>query len=180
MKAALYALPTTLDETYERMLTRIKGRHMRAEALVLLRWIAFAKCPLTLKELVDTVINDWEGDGGVDFGDRGGVDDTLNILSGLITTVLVDDALESQEVQPWTTNISHIEPENAPEDMNAGFTMLGLSWAFEGNPTHHSPTLRQQVSSATRVKARALLCERIPRISTHPGDCFEGLPVTSW
>jgi hypothetical protein len=84
VKAALFDLPDTLDETYERMLTGIEKRS-REDALVMLRWLAFARSPLSLAELAEARIVDPVGDGSVDVDDRGGLEDSLDILAGLIT-----------------------------------------------------------------------------------------------
>ena len=90
MREALFDLPETLDQTYERMLTGIEKRS-RKDALILLRWLAFARSPLSLGELAEARVIDPTGDGGVDVDDRGGLEDVLEILSGLITIDGVDD-----------------------------------------------------------------------------------------
>ncbi|KAF2719344.1 hypothetical protein K431DRAFT_212208, partial [Polychaeton citri CBS 116435] len=86
VKEALYSLPTTLDETYERILIGIE-EGLRIDALVLLRWLAYAKSPLSLSELVDATVIDLAGKGNVQVEDRPGLDDPLEILSGLVTIV---------------------------------------------------------------------------------------------
>ena len=90
MKEALYNLPENLHETYERMLTGIENRS-RKDALVLLRWLAYARSPLSLGELAETRIVDPVGDGSVDADDRGGLEDSLEILAGLIIIEGVSD-----------------------------------------------------------------------------------------
>ncbi|EMC97141.1 hypothetical protein BAUCODRAFT_106474 [Baudoinia panamericana UAMH 10762] len=82
---ALHDLPATLDETYTRMLTGIEDRY-RSDALTCLRWLAYARSPPTLSQLVDAVITDCERV-QVDFDDRGSLEDPLNILSGLIMII---------------------------------------------------------------------------------------------
>ena len=86
VKEALYSLPSTLDETYERMLVGI-DESLRPDARKLLRWLAYARSPPSLGELVDATIIDWAADGSVEVEDRPGLDDTLEILSGLVTVV---------------------------------------------------------------------------------------------
>ena len=87
VKAALLALPATLDETYQRMLNNIKEDD-RPYALTLLRWLAYAQSPPSLDELAEASIIDLTGDTGsggvVDIEDRGGWGDTLEILAGLV------------------------------------------------------------------------------------------------
>ena len=90
VRTALRALPSTLDETYERILTGI-NKIYRDDALVLLRWLAYARSPPTLGELVEATIIDLSGEGFVNIDDRGGLEDTLDILSGLVTVEGVDD-----------------------------------------------------------------------------------------
>ena len=82
MREALLNLPETLDETYERTLTGVEKRS-RKDALVLLRWLAYARSPPSLGELVEARIIDPAEDGSVDVDDRGGIEDALEILSGL-------------------------------------------------------------------------------------------------
>jgi hypothetical protein len=66
------------------MLTRIKEMYYQ-EALTLLRWLAYARSPPTLGELVDAAITDPLEESFVDISERGGLRDALNILSGLVT-----------------------------------------------------------------------------------------------
>ena len=86
VKEALYCLPSTLDETYERMLAGI-DESLRPDACKLLRWLAYAKSPPSLGELVDATVIDLAADGSVEVEDRPGLDDTLEILSGLVTVM---------------------------------------------------------------------------------------------
>nr|POE93538.1 isoform 6 of ankyrin repeat and kh domain-containing protein 1 [Quercus suber] len=94
VEETLRSLPPTLDGTYERMLTGIK-QMFRQEALVLLRWLAYAESPLSLEELAEAVIVDPTGGGRVELGERGALEDTLEILSGLVMVQEVDIADES-------------------------------------------------------------------------------------
>jgi ankyrin repeat protein len=66
------------------MLTRIKELY-HEEALILLRWLAYARSPPTLGELVDAVITDPVEESFIDTRERGGLRDALNILAGLVT-----------------------------------------------------------------------------------------------
>ncbi|KAK4904792.1 hypothetical protein LTR49_025823 [Elasticomyces elasticus] len=87
IKAALRALPNNLDETYERMLNKI-SKDDRPDALTLIRWLAYVQSLLSLDELAEASIvvptDDAAADGVVDIKDRGGWEDTLHILAGLI------------------------------------------------------------------------------------------------
>lgn len=86
VKEKLYSLPATLDETYERMLVEIEPG-LRTDALTLLRWLAYAKSPPSLDELVDATVIDVTAEGKVELEDRPGLDDALEILSGLVTVI---------------------------------------------------------------------------------------------
>ncbi|PIB00559.1 Vegetative incompatibility protein HET-E-1 [Cercospora beticola] len=84
VRKALYDLPQTLDETYERILVSISDDYHR-DAVAMLRLLAFCKSPPTLDELAEITIIDWSGDGHVDTEDRPGLEDPLEILPGLVT-----------------------------------------------------------------------------------------------
>ena len=84
VQAVLCDLPRSLDATYERMLHEI-DEIFRPEAIILLRWLAYAKRPISLKELaqaaaieVDSVSN------SVSVNDPGDPEDTLRILGALV------------------------------------------------------------------------------------------------
>jgi len=86
LREALQSLPATLDETYERMLMQI-AEGDRSDALTVLRWLAFehrAHRSLTLNEIAEACIVDPSGDGVVEVDDRGGTEDILKILAGLV------------------------------------------------------------------------------------------------
>lgn len=84
MKQVLDSLPATLDETYTRILLDIEEIYHH-HALTLLRWLAYARSPLTLSELVEAAVTDPTYESIIDSDNRGGLEDTLNILSGLVT-----------------------------------------------------------------------------------------------
>ncbi|KAF2479868.1 ankyrin repeat-containing domain protein, partial [Neohortaea acidophila] len=84
IRTALLALPPTLDETYERILTGIDDI-CRNDALVLLRWLLYAQRPLRPRELVEATIIDPSGDGAVDTDDRvNDLEGVLDMLAGLV------------------------------------------------------------------------------------------------
>ncbi|KAL1604848.1 hypothetical protein SLS60_004388 [Paraconiothyrium brasiliense] len=55
IEKALRELPPTLDATYERILQSI-DEHDRPDAMSILRWLAFAKEPMTLEELAEAAV----------------------------------------------------------------------------------------------------------------------------
>ncbi|KAK3045615.1 hypothetical protein LTR09_012823 [Extremus antarcticus] len=83
LEQALRSLPATLDETYERMLVQI-AEEDHDDALTALRWLAFERRPLTVGEIVEACVIDPSRDGVVKEHDRGGSEDVLNILAGLV------------------------------------------------------------------------------------------------
>jgi ankyrin repeat protein len=109
----LKTLPTTLDETYARMLERI-GPAERGDALTLLRWLAYSMRPVTLAELQTAVIVRPEDD-EVDIGDEGGLGDSLNILSGLVVfSECVIDSSTKEDGDPsqhgMTAEVDNLTP----------------------------------------------------------------------
>ena len=114
VKQALDALPATLDDTYTRVLLDIDEVY-HDHALTLLRWLAYARSPPTLGELVDAAVTDPIHESSVDAGNRGGLEDTLNILSGLVTVEESKDAdVEGRsEIKYLTTDVSVIDHDPA-------------------------------------------------------------------
>ncbi|KAI7479392.1 hypothetical protein KC357_g4217 [Hortaea werneckii] len=90
----LRTLPKTLDETYDRILCAIEERY-RPEALTLLRWITYSTTPLTLGQLAEAAIIDPSGEGTVDVDNRGDIEDSVDILSGLILVYEEDYGYET-------------------------------------------------------------------------------------
>ncbi|KAL9084610.1 MAG: hypothetical protein Q9165_007965, partial [Trypethelium subeluteriae] len=58
---------------------------LRKQAFILLQWLAYAQSPPTLGELAEASIVDPTGEGSVQVNDRGGLQDTLEILAELVT-----------------------------------------------------------------------------------------------
>ena len=91
MKQALDSLPATLDDTYTRVLLDIDDVY-HDHALTLLQWLAYARSPPTLGELVDAAVTDPTHESYIDADNRGDLEDTLNILSGLVIVEESKDA----------------------------------------------------------------------------------------
>ena len=107
IEAILNNLPSTLDETYSRMLHQIEPQ-LRNDAIVLLRWMAYAKQPLTLTEISDTVLIDLTTEhGSVAIEDRGSVEDALDILPGLI--MIIEDYNNGVALDDAMSNFSRAE-----------------------------------------------------------------------
>ncbi|KAI6855500.1 hypothetical protein KC343_g118 [Hortaea werneckii] len=92
----LRTLPKTLDETYDRVLCAIEERY-RPEALTLLRWITYSTTPLTLRQLAEAAIIDPSGEGTVDIDNRGDIEDSVDILSGLILVYEEDNGSKADD-----------------------------------------------------------------------------------
>jgi ankyrin repeat protein len=113
VKEVLKTLSPTLDDTYTRMLTRIKKMYHQ-EALTLLRWLAYARSPLTLAELVDAAIIDPDEESSIDTDERGGLRDALNILSGLVTIEEnQSDGGNHSETKSFASNVPAAGPERS-------------------------------------------------------------------
>jgi ankyrin repeat protein len=114
VKQVLKTLSPTLDDTYTRMLTRIKKMY-HEEALTLLRWLAYARSPPTLAELVDAAIIDLDEEGSIDTGERGGLRGALNILFGLVTIEesQSDRAENHSNTGIFTSDVSTAGPEQS-------------------------------------------------------------------
>lgn len=85
VKRVLDTLPATLDDTYTRVLLEIEDMY-HEHALTLLRWLVYARSPPTLGQLAEAAIVDpLDGSSSIDVENRGNLEDTLNILSGLVT-----------------------------------------------------------------------------------------------
>ena len=121
LQQALFSLPPTLDATYERMLTGIDEMYC-TEALVALRWLAFERRPLTLDEIAEACVIDPSGDGDVDAGNRGGLEDVLEILSGLIT---VETSLDDDDDGLGRSMDQIIDPEDDNKQAVPSFEYLG-------------------------------------------------------
>lgn len=114
MKQALDALPATLNNTYTQVLLDIEEMY-HEHALTLLRWLAYAYSPPTLGELVDAAITDPIQESTIDADNRGGLEDTFNILSELVTVEETKDADlgDDSETKFCTPDASTIDVDEA-------------------------------------------------------------------
>ena len=83
------------------MLTGI-DEMFREEALLLLRWVAYARSPLSLDELAKATVINPTGKGSVDVDNRGDWEETLNVLSGLVAVERIDNADQGDEMSSET------------------------------------------------------------------------------
>jgi hypothetical protein len=84
---ALEALPQTLDETYERILTHIEKDYQK-EARRALIWLAFSQRPLNIEELAEAAVVDSNLSPPFDPEERlhDPCNDIIEILGSLVTT----------------------------------------------------------------------------------------------
>ena len=90
LRSTLRSLPTTLTQTYTRMLESIDLLN-RPAALKILRWVAFSCRPLGLQELVEAIAIDIESSIGPSYDPDlllWDPYDILSICSGLVTAVV--------------------------------------------------------------------------------------------
>ncbi|SLM37986.1 P-loop containing nucleoside triphosphate hydrolase [Lasallia pustulata] len=86
LRKALEDLPTTLDETYARMLRSIPEEHSEY-AIKLLQWLTYSARPLRLEELAEIVAVNIDGSPWFDCDDRfARPQDVLAICSSLVDT----------------------------------------------------------------------------------------------
>lgn len=87
VRKTLSSLPSTLDETYERILLNIDEQY-RKEAQVALTWLVASRRVLTVEELAEAVSIDTDSDGLFDPSNRLFEPKTIcSVLSGLVSTV---------------------------------------------------------------------------------------------
>ncbi|KAJ9149495.1 hypothetical protein NKR23_g4356 [Pleurostoma richardsiae] len=105
VKKALERLTRTLEETYERMLERIEKEGYEAEALAVLRWLAYSTRPLLLREVAEVAAFEIDEDEQPKDGDYSvsfTIDDRFpsstgirRILAGLVIVSGIDDRSSS-------------------------------------------------------------------------------------
>ena len=87
VRKTLSTLPSTLDETYERVLLNIDEQYEQA-ALVALTWLVVARRVLTIEELAEAISIDTDSEGLFDPSNRFFEPNTIcSVLSGLVSIV---------------------------------------------------------------------------------------------
>ena len=92
-------------------------------ALTLLRWLAYARSPPTLGELVDAAVTDPIHESSIDADNRGGLEDVFNILSRLVTVqeskdADMEDHSETGYSTPDAPTIDHDQADEASHSRN--------------------------------------------------------------
>ncbi len=118
------------------------GAMYHAEALTLLRWLAFSQRPLSLAELAEAAIIDPSGDGTVDFENRGDVQDVLDILSGLITTSEIEKNNDTEKALGVAQSTAFFLPHGQATKMKlAHFSVK--EYLISDRSNHSYPRLQQ-------------------------------------
>ncbi|KAI6802850.1 hypothetical protein KC361_g973 [Hortaea werneckii] len=146
IRLALKALPRAVDEMHTRLLQDIEERYQQ-EAFTLLEWLAYARSPLTLGELAEAVFIHADEESCVDAGNRGDIEDVLNLLSGLV--VFEDSLKEAATRLPRLSSINIDEPITGPAKPQCGVD-VNVQGGYYGNAL-------QAASSAGHLEAIQLL-----------------------
>jgi len=104
LRETLRSLPTTLGETYERILDRIPKRHCKY-VIQVLQWLAFSARPLTLRELAAALEVDIRD--GSTVNDEGQVPDpraVLKMCSSLVT--ITPGSFDQDDAQVQLSHLS--------------------------------------------------------------------------
>ena len=92
MRKALSSLPSTLDETYDRILCAI-SKEDSEYAVCILRWLAFSARPLSVQEIAEVIAIDVERSPA--FNREEVLEDPLDVLSICSSLVTVTTATRS-------------------------------------------------------------------------------------
>ncbi|KFY39482.1 hypothetical protein V494_03965 [Pseudogymnoascus sp. VKM F-4513 (FW-928)] len=105
LRTALKALPTTLDETYERILCAISNKDS-ADAISILRWLAFSSRPLLVEELAAVVAINVERETAFDPGSvLEDPMDVLDICKSLVSVVMTKGPTLKKPNRPFKTTV---------------------------------------------------------------------------
>ena len=99
VRKTLSTLPSTLDETYERILLNIDGQY-KQEAQLALTWLVASRRVLTVEELAEAVSIETDSEGLFDPSNRLFEPNTIcSVLSGLVSIVQRHTPRESADVR---------------------------------------------------------------------------------
>lgn len=110
LEKALGALPTTLDATYDRILTNIDEEYVD-DAIRVLQWLAFSARPMTVDEVAETLSVCLDEDPRFDPDRR--LRDPLDILVICSSLVTVSDIPHYDDSMPELQSVSDSMPEIA-------------------------------------------------------------------
>jgi hypothetical protein len=167
------------------------------EALTLLRWLAYARSPPTLAELVDAAIIDLDEEGSIDTGERGGLRGALNILFGLVTIEesQSDRAENHSYTGIFTSDVSTAGPgqsgamfhsENLTPDTRVRLAHFSVKEYLESKRVLESGARQFHLENATGHRALAqscltyLRCYSLSREKTMTHQDLETFPLLKY
>jgi hypothetical protein len=86
LKKQLASLPEGLGETYDRILLKI-NKHHRADAKAFLQWLAYSLRPLSLEELAQVVVMDFDSEKGPVYNPDRQYQDPADVLTACSSLV---------------------------------------------------------------------------------------------
>ncbi|KFY17204.1 hypothetical protein V492_00821 [Pseudogymnoascus sp. VKM F-4246] len=105
LRTALKTLPTTLDETYERILCAISDSDSE-RAISILRWLAFSSRPLSVEELAEVAAINVERETAFDRDDvLEDPMDVLDICKSLVSVVMTKGPTLQKPNRPFKTTV---------------------------------------------------------------------------
>ena len=131
LEKTLGALPTTLDATYDRILTNIDEEYVD-DAIRVLQWLAFSARPMTVDEVAETLSICLDEDPRFDPDQRlKDPSDILVICSSLVTvsgTSHYDDDSMPELQSVSITTMSNFEMEEICRSFPKGSTLIQVRW----------------------------------------------------
>ena len=106
LRTALKTLPTTLDETYERILCAISDKDSEY-AIRILQWLAFSSRPLSVEELAEVVAIDVERETAFDRDEV--LEDPMEVLDiciSLVSVVMIEGPSSSEPSRHLSTTVT--------------------------------------------------------------------------
>jgi hypothetical protein len=104
----LSALPETLDDTYERILSAIDANGQLEDAVRILQWLCFTQQPHPLKALVEVLATDVDGNGSFLIEER--LPDPFDIITICSSLITIKEGGEpgSQRLESPIIQLAHL------------------------------------------------------------------------
>ncbi|KPI38988.1 Ankyrin-3 [Cyphellophora attinorum] len=104
LQKALESLPTTLDETYDRILEQLDSQGYLLHALTVLQWLCYSVRPLSLPQIVEILAIDVADGAGFLPENRLPEPESIRTICSSLIDIYVADR-NDQEHRPWTTMV---------------------------------------------------------------------------
>ncbi|KFY91992.1 hypothetical protein V498_05197 [Pseudogymnoascus sp. VKM F-4517 (FW-2822)] len=137
LRTALKTLPTTLDETYERILCTISDEDSEY-AMRILQWLAFSSRPLSVEEVAEVVAINVKRETAFDRNEvLENPMEVLDICTGLISVVMaevpsIDERSRRSLTTSWTVTLAHYSVQ---EYLISGRICQGRAAQYSMRPT---------------------------------------------